>query len=131
MAIAAAHLDVRTQQRKFRPRVIELDRHVDILPTAGVVAGFARRLEFSPVRIGMAVDAAVEFQSSKLYFVVRRRGNVAFVAGHFCVQSGKRVFCFRVIELRSLLPVGEVVAALAVRPQVAFMYIFVAGYAIL
>ena len=131
MAIAADHLDVRAQQREFRPRVVELHRHGDIFPTAGVVAGFASGLEFSPVRIGMAVDAALEFQSSELHRVVRRSRNVALVAGHFHVKARKRIFCFRVVELRSLFPVGEIVTPLAVRPQVAFMYILVARYAIL
>jgi hypothetical protein len=61
MAITAAHFDVRAQQWKFRLRVFELHRRSDILPAAGVVAGFARGLEFSPMRIGVAVDAAIEF----------------------------------------------------------------------
>jgi len=131
MTIATAHLDVRPQQGKFRPRVVELHRHAYVFPTAGVMAGFASCLEFSPVRIGMAVDAAIEFQAGEVYLVVRRRGNVALVAGHFHVQTGQGIFCFRVIELRSLLPVGEVVTPLAVRPQVSFMHVLVAGYAIL
>lgn len=131
MAIRATNLDVRPEKRKFRLRMVELSRHADMFPTARIMAGFAGALKFSLVRIGVAIDAAVKLQPCEFDGVIRPARHVALFARHFYVQPGEWIFCFGMIELRSLFPIHEVVAPLALRPQVSFVYILVAGEAVL
>lgn len=111
--------------------MVELIGHGDILPAAGVMARLTRGLEFSPVRVGVAVHAGAKLESGELCGVARARGNVAFFAAHFQMQSRQRVFGFGVIELRSLLPVDKVMAPLAIRPQITFVRVLMARDAVL
>jgi hypothetical protein len=55
---------------------------------------------------------------------------VAFLAIHLNVQAGQGIACLRVIELFRSFPVAYVVTTLTIRPQLAFMKIFVAGGAV-
>lgn len=85
------------------------------------------------VRILVAVRALIEWNANVLRFAVCSV-DVAFGALHLRVQAGQRISCLRMIELRlarradiDLLPVHEVVARQAIRPETAFVLIFVAG----
>lgn len=94
------------------------------------MARFAALLERSFVRIGMAGRAGI-----KLYVLVTRRSTrsvrlVAFLASYLDVQARQRISCFRMVELRGLLPVVHVVTTLAVVPQLPLMGIGVARQAV-
>ena len=131
MAIAATHLQVHSGQRKFRFRMVELDGQVvHLLPPAGRMAGFARGLEGSLVRIRMAGRAGIELESGELYSLVRPGWQVAFSAGNLRVHASQRIFCLRMIELLGLFPVRKIVAARAIVAKLAFVRIGVAGNAI-
>jgi hypothetical protein len=79
----------------------------------------------------MAISAGTEFDSSKLHGLVGAGGNVAFLAGYLGVHSGQRIFGFCVVELLRLLPVGEIVAALAVVTELPFVDVRMASHAVL
>ena len=83
------------------------------------------------VRIGVAGDAAIEFQAGELDCLVGSKRQVALLAGYLGVHSGERILRFRMVELLRLLPVGHVVAALTVGAELPFVGILMAGNAIL
>jgi hypothetical protein len=95
------------------------------------VAGFARSLECSFVRIGVAGDAGIEFYPRELHCLVGAGRKMALLAGHLGVHSGQRIFCFRMVELLGLFPVGHIVAALAIGAELPLVYVLMAGDAIL
>lgn len=88
-------------------------------------------LERTFVGIDVTRRAGTEFH----VFVARRPaghiGFVAFFACHLAVQAGQRVACLRVIELIGGFPIYEIVAALAVVPQLALVGVLVASNAFL
>lgn len=131
MAFGAADFQMRSEQRVLCFRMIELHRGVHFFPAGRRVAGFAGSLESSLVRIGVAVDTGSEFDPSELHRLVWAGRGVALFAGHLGMHSGKRIFCFRVVELLCLFPVGHVVAALAVAAKLAFVDVFMARNTIL
>ena len=130
MAITATHLQMHPQQRVLCFRMVELRRHVDLLPAACRVTGFAGSFEGSLMRVGVTVDAGIELDPRKLYGLFGARGEVALFAGHLRVHPRQGIFRFGMIELLGLLPVRDIVAALAIRAELAFMDIPVAGDAV-
>lgn len=87
MTFGAAHLEVHPDKRIFRFRMIKLHRRADLLPTAGGVTGFTGSLKGSLVRIGMAGDASIEFNSRELHGLIRSRWEVAFVASNLGMKT--------------------------------------------
>ena len=131
MAIAAGDFHMRSEQRVFRFRMVELHGRAHFFPTGSGVAGLARSLEGSLVRISVAVDARAEFDTREFHRLFGAGREVAFLAGHLGVHTGQRILCFRMVELLRLLPVGHVVAALAVSAELPFVDILMAGHAVL
>lgn len=111
--------------------MVELHRRIHFFPTGGCVAGFARSLERALMRIGVAGDAGVKFDPREFHRLVRAGREVALLAGHLGVHTCQRIFCFRMVELLGLLPVGHVVAALAIGAELPFVDVLMAGCAIL
>jgi hypothetical protein len=126
MATAAAYLEVHAKKRIFCFRMVELNGHVDLFPPTRRVTGFAGSFEGSLMWVRMAGDAGIKLDSRKLYRLIRSKGKVALVAGDLRVQAGQRIFCLGMVELLYLLPVGEIVTALAIRSELAFVGICVA-----
>jgi hypothetical protein len=56
---------------------------------------------------------------------------VALFAGDLCVHAREGIFRFGMVELLCLFPIHEIVAALAIRSELAFVRIGVAGHAVL
>ena len=80
------------------------------------------------MRVFVAVGAQVESKAGISRFSLRPVG-VALGALHLGMQAGERITRLAVIEVGQVdgLPVGEVVAGLAIRPQSTFVKIFMAG----
>jgi len=131
VAIAAADFQMHSEKRIFRFRVVELHGRIHFFPTGRRVARFARSLKRPLVRIGMAVAAGPEFDPRELHGLVRAGREVALFAGHLGVHPGQRILCFRMVELLGLLPVGHIVAALAVGAELPFVDVLMARHAIL
>src|SRR5581483_5368340 len=128
VALHAAHGLVFALQWILGLGVIEVLAHIlkrDPLPPAGVMARLAALLaEASFVRISVAVIATAERNPHVTRLVVRA-GSVALLARNLGMQPGQRVLGLRVVELRDVLPVFEVVALLAIRPQAAIVLVLV------
>lgn len=131
VAVAAADFDVRSQEGVFRFRMVELHRGIHFFPARRRVAGLARSLESPLVRIGVAVNAGAEFDPSELHRFIGAGREVALFAGHLRMHPSQRILCFRMIELLGLLPVGHVVAVLAVGAELPFVDVFMASHAVL
>lgn len=131
VAVAAGNFQMHPQERIFCFRMVELHRRIHFFPTGRRVAGFARSLERAFVGIGVAGDAGIEFDPGKLHRFFGAGREVALLAGHLGVHSGQRVLGFRMIELLGLLPVGHIVAALAVGAELPFVDVFMTGRAVL
>jgi len=131
VAFGASHFFVHSDQRIFCFGMVELHRRIHFFPGGRRMAGFARSLKRTFVRIGVAIDASAELDTSKLHGLVGARGDVALLAGDLDVHSGQRVLGLGVVELLGLLPVGYIVAAHAVGPELPSMDVFVARRAIL
>ena len=104
-------------------------RRVDLLPARSVMAGQASALEFTLVRIGVAVIATAERQPLIARRPIRPR-RVALLALHLHVLPGQRIPRLAVIELGGLFPVNDVVALDAVLAQLPFVKILMARHAI-
>lgn len=126
MATAATYLEVHAKKRIFRFRMVELNGHAELLPPTRRVTGFAGSFEGSLMWVRMAGDAGIKLDSRILYGIIRSKGKVALVAGDLRVQASQRIFCLGMVELLYVLPVGEIVAALAVPAKLAFVGICVA-----
>ena len=131
VAVAAADFDVRSQEGVFRFRMVELHRRIHFFPTGCRVTGFARILESPLVRIGVAGDTGVEFDPGELHRFLGPGREVALFAGHLGVHPGQGILCFRMVELPGLLPVGHVVAALAIGAKLPFVDVLMASHAVL
>lgn len=104
-------------------------RSGNALPTAGVVARFARLGEAALVRIGVAIGTFAEGQSLEPRLTVRTR-SVTLLALDLCVQSSQRKLRFGVVKLtRSVFPIGAVVALCAVISKPSVMRVLVASRA--
>ena len=90
----ASNLDMPSNQRIFRFRVIEIEAGKQILPGAGGVATLARLLEFTLVRIDVARRAGVELHVLIASGSARSIGFVALFARNFYVQARQRIFRF-------------------------------------
>ena len=95
------------------------------------MAGLACRFELAFVWVRMACGAGVELHACVLHRLLIARWKVALFASHLGVRAGQGVFCLGMIELLGLFPVHDIVAALAIRAELAFVYILVARLAIL
>ena len=122
---------MQSQEGIFGFRMIELHRCIHFFPTGRRVAGFARSLEGPFVWIGVAVDAGIEFDPGELHRLFGAGREVALLAGHLGVHTGQRIFCFRMVELLGLFPIGHIVAGLAVGAELPFVDVLMAGDAIL
>ena len=131
VALGAANFHVHSQERVLCFRVIELHRRIHFFPAGSGMAGFAGSFECALVRVRMAIDAGIEFDSGKFHRLVRAGGEMALLAGYLGVHSGQRIFCFGMVELLCVLPVGDVVTALAVGAKLAFVDVLMAGRAFL
>jgi len=131
VALGAADFHVHSEQWVFCLRVIELHRSVHFFPAGRRMAGFAGSFECALVWVRVAIDAGIEFDSCKLHRLVGAGGEMALLAGHLGVHSGQRIFCFGMVELLCVLPVGDVVTALAVGAKLAFVDVLMAGRAFL
>ena len=131
MAFRAGHFQVHPGERILCFRMVERRRHGDFFPAAGVVTGFARCLKAALVRVRMTRGAGVKFQAGKLKGMIRTCRVMALVASHLGMKPRERVFRLGVVELLHLFPVGDIVAALAIRSQLAFVEIGVATDAVL
>lgn len=132
MALVATDLGVRPEQRILRLRVIELLLgHIHFFPARCTVAGLAGALERALMGVRVAGDARVELEAGVLHRSVGAGREVALFAGHLGVRAGQGILCLGMIELLGLLPVLNVVATLAVRAELSFVGIVVAGRAIL
>lgn len=115
-------------QRIFRLGVVKVLFQTlgDLLPTQGRMAGRTCLLDSAMMRILVAVIALAKRKSLVSRLVVRP-GCMALLALHLLVLSGQRVPRFRMIERRrDVLPVIEVVAGFALRPETSLVKIFVA-----
>jgi len=131
VAVAATDFQMHSQKRVLCFRMVELHRRIHFFPTGCRMAGFARSLESALVRIGVAGNAGIEFDPSELHGLVGAGREVALFAGHLCVHTRQRIFCFRMVELLGLFPVGHVVASLAAGAELPFMDVLMAGDAVL
>ena len=75
-----------SKERVFSFRMVELHRRIHFFPTGCGVAGFARSLEGSLVRIGVTIDAGAELDPGKLHRFILAGGKVALFAGHLGVH---------------------------------------------
>jgi len=131
VAVAATDFQMHSQERVFCFRMVELHRRAHFFPTGRRMAGFACSLECPLMRIGVAGDAGIEFDCGELDRLVGAGCEVAFFTGHLGVHSGQRIFCFRMVKLLGLFPVGDVVASLAAGAELPFVDVRMAGHAVL
>jgi len=131
VAFAAAHLQMHSQQGVFCFGMIEFHRRIYFFPAGRRMTGFARSLESSLMRVGVARRAGIEFNSREFRLFIRAGREVAFVTHDLCVHARQRVFRFRMVELARLFPVRQVVATQAVRAELPLVHIGMAGHAVL
>lgn len=126
----ARNLLVFALQWIFSLRVIEIETGQQILPAAGRMARIAGLLEFTLVRIQVAIRTF-----RKLHVVISRRsarriGLMAFFARHLDMQPRQRISRFRMVEILRRLPALHVVAFRAFVAQLPLVRIGVARRAI-
>jgi len=131
VAVAATNFQMHSHEGIFCFRMVELHRRIHFFPTGCRMAGFTGSLEGPLVRVGMAIDAGIEFDPGILHRLVRAGWEMALLARYLGMHSGQRIFGFRMVELLRLFPVGYIVAACAVRAELAFVDVLMAGYAFL
>jgi len=108
-----------------------LCRHIHFFPCGCRVAGVAGSLELAFVRIRMTSGAGSKIKSGVFHRFFGAGGKVALFAGDLGVRACQRIFCFRMIELLGLLPALDVMALPAIWPELAFVWIGVAGGTVL
>lgn len=131
MTIDATDFQMAARKRIFCFRMVKLHRRTNLFPACRGVTRLTGSLETSSVRIRVAIAASLEFNAAVLHRFIRTRRKVAFFAGHLCVHTGERVLRFRMVELLGLLPVRQVVTALAVIAELSFVDVLVAAGALL
>lgn len=119
------------EERIFRLRVVKGIAGREFFPSRGGVAGFAALLKRALVRVEMAVQAGGEADAPESRRTVMNVGLVTLFAGNLDVQTGQRVASLGVVEIFRGFPVVDVVAALAIVSELAFVRIRVAREAIL
>lgn len=130
MALGAIQGEMFSLQRIFCLGVVEALVHGsdrNLLPSRSVVAGLAALREASAMRIFVAVRALVEGNAHVSRFAVFSI-DVALRALNLRVPSGQGIARLRVIELANgdRLPIGGVVALLAIGAEAALVLVFVA-----
>ena len=110
--------------------MIERMGHIHFFPAGRRVAGFARSLERPLVRVAVACGACVKLDPHELHRFIRPGREVTFAASDLGVHPRQGIFCFRVIELLRLFPVGYIVAALTIGSQLPLVRIAVARDAV-
>lgn len=131
VAIAAPDFQMHSKEGIFCFRMVELHGRIHFFPAGRCVAGFACSFEGPFVGISVAVAAGAELDAGKFHCFVGPGREVAFLAGHLGVHPGEGIFCFRMVELLGLFPVDQIVAALAVGAELAFVDVLMAGRAVL
>jgi len=128
VAVAASYRAVLAEKGKGGLGVIETFELGYARPVRGVVAGLARSLEATLVRIDVAAGATGKREARILgvRFGVGHR-NVAFVTGHSSMRSGQLEFGGCVVESRRGLPALRGVALRALRTHLPAMLILVAA----
>ena len=131
MALLAGQGGVLALQRELRLTVVERVGQANLAPAAGIVAAFAARRERSLVRVPMTPAALREFEPRVLSDLgIRRERRMAPGARNLLVAAGQGKAGAGVVERNRRLPVGWVVAALAICSQLSGVAVFVAGQAL-
>ena len=127
----ATHRGVFPEKWVFCFRVIEFEIGCNFLPTCRSVAMLAGFFELPAMGIEMASGTSRKFHVLEAHRTAWGIWLVAFFAGNRDVQSGQRVTRLRVIEFLSRLPIGGVMATLAILAQLSFVVVHVARDAFL
>lgn len=131
MAVDATHQQMPAGQWVFCFRMVKLHRRANLFPTRRCVTRLTSSLETSLVRIRVAITARLEFDAAVLHRFIRPRREVAFFTRHLGMHAGKRILRFRMIELFGLLPVRDVMAALAIIAELSLVNVLMATGALL
>ena len=111
--------------------MVELHRCIYFFPAGCRVTGFASSFESAFVRVSMTIGTGVKFNPSEFHCLFGPGGKMALFTRDLGMHSRQGIFCFGMIELLRLFPVGHVVAALAVGPELAFVDVRMARRAVL
>src|SRR5258708_1150702 len=131
MALSAADHGVLSEERVLGLGMVEFKARQQFFPSVGGMTFFAALLEGAFVRIDMAVDAGLELH---VPVACRTAGHIwlmALLALDLDVKTCQRIAGLGVIELLRSLPVHVVMALQTIVPELTFVHIFVARYAIL
>src|SRR5258706_318135 len=151
MALRAANHGVLSEERVLGLGMVEFEARQQFFPSVGGVTFFTTLLEGAFVRIDMAVDAGLELHVPVGAFVridmavdaglelhvpvaCRTAGHVrlmALLALDLDVKTRQRIAGLGVIELFCRLPVHVIMTLQTIIPELTFVHIFVARYAIL
>jgi len=132
MACGTTDCGVLTEQWILGLRVIKPESAKQFFPTCGRVATFAPlRRKRAFVRIDVTVAAGAKFHVSESRRSIRFVRLVALFACHFDMHTGQRITRLRMIELLRCLPIAYAVTTLAIISQSAFVWVGMAGKAIL
>lgn len=121
VAFAASNFQVHSEQRVFCFGMVKLHRCIYFFPAGCRVTGFASSLESAFVRVRMAIGAGVKFNPSESHCLFGPGRKMAFFTRDLGMPSCQRIFCFGMVELLRLFPVGHIMATLAVGPELAFV----------
>src|SRR6267143_1347520 len=135
MTIGARHGSVRAGQRKTRLAMfgdcecgaVPIQNGMTILAFVSIRSGF----KLSVMRIDVAVDAGLELHVPVACLTAGHIRLVALLAFDLNVKTRQRIAGLGVIELLCRLPIHVIMTLQAFVSELAFVHIFVAGYAIL
>ena len=122
----ATHRGVFSEKWVFRFRVIKFEIGCNFLPTRRGVAMLAGFFELTAMGIEMTRRTGRKFHVLEARRPAWGIGLVAFFTGDRDVQTGQRITRLRVIEFLSRLPIGGVMATLAILAQLSFVIVHVA-----
>src|SRR6267378_4495587 len=131
MALRAANHGVLSEERVLGLGMVEFEARQQFFPSVGGVTFFTTLLEGAFVRIDMAVDAGLELH---VPVACRTAGHIrlmALLALDLDVKTRQRIAGLGVIELFCRLPVHVIMTLQTIIPELTFVHIFVARYAIL
>jgi len=135
MALRATHIEVSSNQRVFRFRMIEgLFDVAQGLPIRVAMAGGAICAQRAFMRVLMTVLASGEgdagIANAGLGSIRGRLFLMAFGAGSGAVRTGQRELCRRVVETSNFLPLRESVALRAICSRLTVVFVLVARQAL-
>ena len=131
MALSAADHGVLSEERVLGLGMVEFKARQQFFPSLGGVTFFATLLEGAFVRIDMAVDAGLELHVPVACRAARHIRLMALLALDLYVKTRQRIAGLGVIELLRRLPIHVVMTLQTIVPELTFVHIFVARYAIL